>query len=125
MEVSKDCNFTEFTSLFPVSTKVGTDGVHVGVVALAGSGITGAVAVGEESRCVVSYEGEEKHGGGANDPSELTGGPGQREHSRADDRSYDVSACSPHSACKDDIIREQKNYRNTGTEAFVISYQSS
>uniref|UniRef100_A0A8R7U400 Uncharacterized protein n=1 Tax=Triticum urartu TaxID=4572 RepID=A0A8R7U400_TRIUA len=78
--------------------EVGADGVHVGVVALAGLRVAGAVALGEERGGVVDDEREQEHDGGARHPAELGDGPRQREDARADDGGDDVGARRPHRA---------------------------
>ena len=80
-------------------TEVGVDGVHVGVVALAGGGVAGAVAVGEQRGGVVGDEREEQHDGGAGHPAELRDGPRQRQHPGPDHRRDDVRARRPHRPC--------------------------
>jgi hypothetical protein len=80
-------------------TEVRVDGVHVGVVPLAGAGVAGAVAVCEQRRGVVGDEREEQHDDGSGHPAELRDGPPQREHPGADHRRDDVRARRPHRPC--------------------------
>jgi hypothetical protein len=63
-----------------VSTKVGLDGLRVGVVTLAGDGVADAVAVSEEAAGVEGDGGEEHQGQRPGHPPELRHGPCQREH---------------------------------------------
>jgi hypothetical protein len=80
-------------------TEVRVDGVHVGVVPLAGAGVAGAIAVCEQRRGVVGDEREEQHDDGSGHPAELRDGPPQREHPGADHRRDDVRARRPHRPC--------------------------
>ncbi|BAT16152.1 Os12g0181701, partial [Oryza sativa Japonica Group] len=80
------------------AAEVGAHGVHVGVVALAGGRVAGAVALGEEGGGVVDDEGEEEHHGGAGHPAQLRDRPRQRQHAGADDGGDDVRARRPERA---------------------------
>lgn len=71
-------------------TQISLDCIHIGVVAISGAGIAGAVAVGEERRGVVSDKGEKKHNSRASNPPELTDRPSQGQDTGADHRSNDV-----------------------------------
>jgi len=77
-------------------TEIGVNRVHVGVVALAGARVAGAVAVGEQRRRVVGDEGEEQHDSGAGHPAELRDGPRQRQHPGPYHGRDNVRARRPH-----------------------------
>lgn len=58
-------------------TKVGSYDAHVGVVSLARKRVTGAVAVGEQSRHEVADKCKHEHSGGSRNPTQLSCGPRQ------------------------------------------------
>jgi len=93
--------------VFFARTEVGVNRVHVGVVALAGAGVAGAVAVGEQRRRVVGDEGEEQHDGGAGHPAELRDGPRQRQHAGTYHGGDNVRARRPHRAFMTDHAEHQ------------------
>jgi len=77
-------------------TEVGSDGVHVGAVPVAGDGVWRAVGVGEQGGGVVGDAREAGEREGPRDPAQLRHTPGQRQNAGADHRRHNVRRRRPY-----------------------------
>ena len=83
--------------------------IRVSVVSLFNKRVIRTITCREKSGVVVSQQREEKHDSRTSNPSKLSYGPGQGQHSRFNHSSYDMSTCSPHGPCVYDCQTRERN----------------